>query len=142
MSTIRLPVGSLTGGPTDRGGHRLLDQIGLAGPCSETGFLDGPLLHTGHPRRNAHDDPGVGEAAVIGPLDEVAEHRFGDLKVGDHAVLERSHRVDRRGRPSEHLLRLGTDGVHLARRGVDRDDRGLRDDDASAADVDERVGRS
>ena len=56
----------------------------------------------------------MGEAAVIGALDEVAEHRLGDLEVGDHAVLERPHRVDRRRRAPEHLLGLGADGVDLA----------------------------
>jgi hypothetical protein len=84
----------------------------------------------------------MGEAAVIGPLDEVAEHRLGDLEVGDHAVLERPHRVDRRWRAAEHLLRLGADGVDLTGRGVDRDDRGLGEDDAAAADVHERIGRA
>ena len=40
----------------------------------------------------------------------------------------------------EHLLRLGADGVDLACGDVDRHHRRLRQDDAAAADVDQRVG--
>ena len=48
----------------------------------------------------------------MGALDEVAEHRLGDLEVGDHAVLDRADRADVAGRASEHLLRLEADREH------------------------------
>ena len=72
-------------------------------------------------------------------LDEVAQHLLGHVEVGDHAVLERADRRDRPGRAAEHALRLDADGVHFARALVDRDDGRLREDDAAAAHVDERV---
>src|SRR5437660_876744 len=56
------------------------------------------------------------EAVLVDLLDEVAEHLFGDVEVGDDAVR-----------------------VHLAASRVDRDDGGFGQDDATAAYVDERV---
>ena len=46
------------------------------------------------------------------------------------------------GGAPEHPLGLDADGVDLARALVDGDHRGLGEDDAAAADVDERVGRA
>jgi hypothetical protein len=82
----------------------------------------------------------VREPVLVHLLDEVAQHLLGHVEVGDHAVLERPDRLDRPRRPPEHPLRLDADRVHLARALVDRDDRGLGEDDAAAAHVDERVG--
>ena len=39
---------------------------------------------------------------------KVLEHFFGDLKVGDHAILERPDRLNVARRASEHPLRLFT----------------------------------
>jgi len=72
-------------------------------------------------------------------LDEVAEHLLGDVEVGNDSVLERSDGGDRPRRPTEHSLRLDADCVHLARPLVDRDHGRLGEDDAPAANVDERV---
>ena len=123
----------------DRGGHRLLDQVGLARAGGERRLLDGALLDAGDARRDADDDARVREAVLVHLLDEVAEHLLGDVEVGDDAVLERADRRDRAGRAAEHALRLDADGVHLAGALVDRDDRRLGEDDPAAADVDERV---
>ena len=46
------------------------------------------------------------------------------------------------GRAAEHPLGLDPDGVDLTGPRVDRDDARLRQHDAAAADVDERVGRA
>ena len=78
-------------------------------------------------------------------LDEVAEHRLGDLEVGDHAVLDRAHRADAARRAAEHLLRLVTDREHALAAPLvvvlrDRDDARLRADHPLAARVDEGVG--
>ena len=140
MSTIMFPVGSATGRPgADRGRHRLLDQVRLAGAGGQRRLLDRALLDAGHARRDADDDARVREAVLVHLLDEVAEHLLRHVEVGDDAVLERPDRRDRAGRAAEHPLRLDADGVHLARALVDRDDRRLREDDAAAAHVDERV---
>ena len=124
----------------DRGGHRLLDQVGLARAGRERRLLDCTLLDAGHARRDADDDARVREAMLVHLLDEVAQHLLGDVEVGDDAVLQRADRGDRPRRAAEHPLRLDADRVHLAGALVDRDDRGLGEDDAAPAHVDERVG--
>ena len=43
-------------------------------------------------------------------LDEVAQHRLGDLEVGDDAVLQRADGGDVARRAAEHALGLGADG--------------------------------
>ena len=92
-STIMFPVGSLDGeAGADRGGHRLLDQVGLSGAGRERRLLDGSLLDAGDARRDADDDSRVGEAVLVDLLDEVAEHLLRDVEVGDDAVLERADR--------------------------------------------------
>src|SRR5205823_6200361 len=63
------------------------------------------------------------------------------VEVGDDAVLQGPDRLDRAGRPPEHALRLDADRMDLAAPSVDGDDRGLRQDDAATAHVDERVCR-
>ena len=124
----------------DRRRHRLLDQVGLAGAGREAGLLDRPLLDPGDAGGDADDDPRVGEAVGVDRVDEVAQHLLGDVEVGDHAVLERPDRGDRAGRAAEHPLRFDPDRVDLAVARVDRDHRGLGEDDAAPAHVDERVG--
>jgi hypothetical protein len=133
MSTIMFPVGS------DRRRHRLLDEIGLAGPRGERGLLDRALFHAGHAAGDAHDDARVREAVVVHLLDEMAEHLLGHVEVRDDAVLQRADRRDRPRRAPEHPLRLDADRVHLAGALVDRHDRGLRKHDAPPTHVDERV---
>ena len=120
--------------------HRLLDQIGLASARGKGRLLDGAFLDSGHARGDAHDDARMREPVVVHLLDEVAEHLLGDVEVGDDPVLQRPDGGDRSGRASEHALGLDPDGVDLTRALVDRDDARLGEDDASAADVDERVG--
>src|SRR3954451_20468705 len=123
----------------DRGGHRLLDQVRLAGAGAEAGLLDGALLHPGHAGRHAHDHARVRPAVLVHLLDEVAEHLLRDVEVGDHAVLERADRRDRAGCATQHALCLDPDGVHLGRAAVDRDHRGLGQHDAAPTQVYERV---
>ena len=73
-------------------------------------------------------------------LEEVAQHLLGHVEVGDHAVLHRPHGDDAVGRAAEHALGLEADALDLLGLAVDRDDRGLVEDDALALHVDEGVG--
>ena len=123
----------------DRGGHRLLDQVGLARAGGERRLLDRALLDAGDAGGDADDDARVREAVLVHLLDEVAEHLLGDVEVGDDAVLQRADRGDRPRRAAEHALGLDADGVHLAGALVDRDHGRLGEHDAAAAHVDERV---
>jgi len=52
---------------------------------------------------------------AVGLLDEVPEHRLGDLEVGDDAVLEGADGGDVAGSAAKHALGLVTDGKHLGR---------------------------
>src|SRR5439155_20430904 len=119
--------------------HRLLDQVRLTCTRAQRCLFDRSLLDTRHAGRNADDDTWMCKAMLVHLLDEVPEHLFGDVEVGDHAVLERTDGRDRPRRAPEHALRLDADGVHLARSLVDYDDGGLGEDDPTAADVHERV---
>src|SRR4051812_12581371 len=88
----------------DRGGHRLLDEVGLARTGREAGLLDGALLDAGDAGGHADDDARVRPAVLVHLLDEVAEHLLRHLEVGDHPVLERPDRGDRARRAAEHPL--------------------------------------
>src|SRR5262249_49854706 len=123
----------------DRGGHRLLDQVGLAGAGAEGGLLDRALLDAGDPGGDADDDARVCETVLVDLLDEVTEHLLRDVEVGDDAVLERTERRDRPARTAEPPLRLDTDGVALAAALVHPDHRRLAQHDAAAPDVDQRI---
>ena len=82
-------------------------------------------------------------AAVVRARDEVAEHRLGDLEVGDDAVAQRADRDDVARRAAEHLLGFVADREHLlaaAPIALDRDDRRLAAHDAPPLDVDEGGG--
>ena len=73
-------------------------------------------------------------------LDEVAEHAFGRVEVGDDAVLQRTDRNDVARRTADHGLSVGTDGNDAALGLVDRNNGRLVQDDAATAYVDEGVG--
>ena len=126
----------------DRGGHRLLDQVGLARAGRERRLLDRALLDAGHAGRHADDDARMRPAILMDLLDEVPEHLLGHLEVGDDAVLEGPDGLDVARRAAQHALGLDADRVHLAGALVDRDDRWLGEHDAATAHVDERVGRA
>ena len=112
--------------------HRLLDQVDLARAGALGALLDGALLDLGDAEGDADDDARLDQrAAVVRAGDEVAEHRLGDLEVGDDAVAQRADRLDVARRAAEHLLGLAPDGEDLvAAAGValDGDDGGLARD--------------
>ena len=69
------------------------------------------------------------------------EHPLGHDEVGDHPVTHRAHDLDAVGRAAHHLVRLAPHGQDPGAVPVDGDERGLVDDDALPADVDQD-GRS
>ena len=85
------------------------------------------------------------QAGVVHLLDELLEHLLGHGEVGDHAVLHRPDGGDVARRAAEHLLGGQAHFLdHLLAVGTaflaDRDHRGLVEDDALAAHVDQRIG--
>ena len=75
-------------------------------------------------------------------LDEVTEHLLGDFEVGDYAVTKRSARTDGSRSAADHLPGLLADREHLLSLFANSDDRWLEEDNAFAANEDDRVGRS
>ena len=144
MSTTMLPGRLLDGeARADRGRHRLLDEVRVAGAGLHGRLEHGALLDLGDARGHADDHARLRlprEAVHPGLVDEVAQHRLGDLEVGDDAVLERPDGDDVARRAAEHALGLAADGQDPLRVLLDGHDGGLDEHDPAAADRDERVG--
>ena len=73
--------------------------------------------------------------------DELTEHGLRGVEVGDHAGLQRPDHLDVLRRAAEHLAGFLSRADQRALLQVDRDVRGLREDDAPAAEEDQGVGR-
>ena len=126
----------------DRGHHRLLDQEHLGGAGAHRRLAHRALLDRGDLRRHAdHDARAGGEAAAAMCLsNEVLQHLFRDVEVGDDAVLHGADRLDVARRAAEHFLGGVTHRLDLVGLLVDDDDRGLSHHDAAIGHEDERVG--
>ena len=125
----------------DGRGHRLFDEVHLAGLGAVGAVDDGAALHLGDARRDADDQPRAppGDAA-LGLADEMAQQPFGGFEVGDHAVAQRPNRGDVGRRAAEHRVGRVADGLGLVALRVDGDDRGLVDHDAAPGSEDDGVG--
>ena len=144
MSTIMLPAASVTGRPDP-----IAAAIGSSTRCTSLALTRKPLSLTA--RRStcviSGGTPMTSRGRTQRPLavhlaDEMHQHFFCRVEVGDHAVLHRAHGLDVRRRPAEHLVRLGPDRVDLTLGGVERDDGGFVEDDAAPASEDTGVGRT
>src|SRR5574343_352707 len=134
---------------TDRGSHRLLDQVNLAGTGAEGGFADGTAFDLGRAGRYADDDARARteQLRVMHLLDELLEHLLGDGEVGNTAILHRSDNGNRARCLAEHLLGFLTDGLDGffgigAAFEADGDYGRLIEHDRAAAHIDERIGRA
>src|SRR5919202_2653573 len=98
----------------------------------------------GHARRNTDDHARFGHdgEALMYLANEVVQHQLGDIDVTDDAVFQRTNGDDVGRRTTNHALRVRTDGQRPFGLGIDRDHRGLIDDDALAAYQHERVRRA
>ena len=127
----------------DSGGHRLFDQIGLAGTGLDRSLKDSALLDRRDTGGNADDNTRTRSPriALLGRLvDKVAKHGLGNIEVGDDAVLQGTNGHDVAGRTAEHALCLDADCQDALVVLVDSDNGGLADDDALAAHGDKRIG--
>ena len=66
------------------------------------------------------------------PLQQQADHPLRDLEVGDRPLAQGTHGDDVARRAADHLPRLVAHRQHVLRAAVERDDRGLVQDDAPA----------
>src|SRR5690606_37324889 len=126
---------------TDRGRHRLFDEIDLArarafGRLTDRAPLD---LRRAVRHTDEHARARAKKTRAVGLADEVLEHALRDVEVGDDAVLQRADRGDVTRRTAKHVLGFDADGLeHLtaaARLLANRDDRGLVQDDAAPTNV-------
>ena len=95
--------------------------------------------------RDADDDFRFGErGAFVDLADEVLDHLFGDVEIGDHAVAHRADRLDRTGRPAQHQLSVFTKSQRLLHTVFDLIGHhgGLVQDHAFAFHIDKRVCRA
>ena len=127
---------------TDRGGHRLFDDVGLARAGELGRFHDGTLFDARDTRRHADHHARFREATLVDAVDEVAQHLLADLEVRDHAVLQGPDGLDVARGTTDHALGLGAYGERLSVLDVDGNHGGLVQDDAAAAHVDQRVRSS
>lgn len=75
----------------------------------------------------------------MNPLDEVAEHGFGDFEVSDHAVFHGTDGHNIAGGAAEHALGFLPDGQNVGGAGLDGDHGGFTQDDALIPNVDEGI---
>ena len=121
----------------------MLDQVDLAGLGSVGRVNDGPLLDLGDFRGDTNDDPGVDQQlSTMGLADEVGQHPFGDLEIGDDTVLQRTDGNDVGRGASHHVLGVPPHGFHLVRVFVDSHDGGLIDHNPLSLGKHQRVGRA
>ena len=105
------------------------------------GIFDRPFLHFGDARRHRNDNTWRYQFPMMDLLDEVAQHRFGDLEVGDDTILHGPNGHDIPGRASQHPFGFFAYGQDVGRPCLDRHDRGLSQNDASIPYVHEGIGR-
>ena len=126
-----------------RGGHGILDEVGLAGPRLNGGLEHGALLHGGGAAGDAHDDAGLGLPRVLALgrlVDEGRDHGLGHIVVGDDAVFERVLGGERVRRVVDHVLGLVADGQHALSGLFYGDNGGLVDDDALPRNSNKGIG--
>ena len=123
----------------DRGGHGLLDEVGLGGAGPAGRFEDGALLDVGDRGGHADQNPGALHAGDPGPGEDEADQPLGDLEVGDRAAAQRPDRHDVPGGAPDHVPRLVAHGEDVLGAAVQRDDGRLVEDDPLAPRVHEGV---
>jgi hypothetical protein len=74
-------------------------------------------------------------------LDEVAQHRFGDLKISDHAIFHGPNGHDISGSAPEHPFGFFAYGEHIGGPGLDCDYRGLSQDNSPIPHVHDGIRR-
>src|SRR5258708_26546982 len=115
----------------------------FAGARAISGVLHGAFFNGSDFTGDADDDARMDQdAAVMGLLNEIGEHFFGDFEVGDHAVLHGLDGDDVAGSAAEHLFSFAANRDDFTGDFVDGDDGGFVDHDAFAMGEDQGISRS
>ena len=72
-------------------------------------------------------------------LEEIAQHLFGDVEIGDHAILEWPNGGNPLGGAAEHPFRFEANPFYAAGRLLDRDDGGFVEHDPFTFDIYQRI---
>ena len=128
----------------DRGGERFVDQPHARRAGVGRGVADGAALDRGRGRRHAHDDMASRAERprdADSLFDEMLDHLFGDIDVGDHAVAQGTQRLDIGGRLAHHQLRLVADHLDAADAVacLERDHRRFVEHDPAIAGIDDSI---
>lgn len=75
-------------------------------------------------------------------LDEMLDHLFRDIKIGDHAIFQRANDLNIVRRLAHHQLGISAHGPHLGHAviGFQRDHRRFIEYDSLITQVDQRIG--
>src|SRR5271170_1344724 len=96
----------------DGRGERFFHQINAARLGLHGGMEDGLFFHRSDAGGNGDDDARLDElAAAMHAADEIREHRFGDFKIADHTMAQRTNSGDAARGFAEHFLGGQSDGV-------------------------------
>ena len=123
--------------PGDAGSVDAVENIGR-------GIADRAAFDRGRTRGDADRDFGVAEQAPLAVhlADEVLDHLFGHVEIGDHAVAQRADGLDAVGRLAHHHLGIvthGLDALHAVDR-LERNHARFVQDDTLVLHVNQRVG--
>ncbi len=146
ISTTMEPVGSVTGRPAP-----IAAAIGssisqtLLAPADSADSWMARRSTAVEPDGHADDDlrPGERPAVVMHLADEMLDHLFRDLEIGDHAVAQGADCLDISRGAAQHQLGFVADSQNVFFAAIvgDGDDGGFVEDDSTAFDVHKRVRR-
>ena len=98
-------------------------------------------FNLGDTRWDADNDPGTCQHGIVEHLfNKNLKHRRRDVKIGDDAVLERTHRDNAARRAADNLLGLAPDVAHRIVARIDRDNGRLTHDNALALHKNQCIG--
>src|ERR1035441_4202191 len=148
MSTIMLPEGPSTGKPAPMAaaiGSSMMstERAPARFAASRTARSSTDVISAGTQMTTeglGQEDRGQKRAVLHHFLDEIAQHHFGHLEVGDDAVAQRPDRLNMRGRLAQHLTSFLTHGKDFVGADVYRDHGRLAQNDPFPLHVDQYVG--
>ena len=125
-----------------RCGHRLFDEVGFSRPRVQRGVVYRALLHLRHPGGNTDHHPRSRASShlLLGLVEEVPQHQFNRIEVGDDPVPQRTDDRDVARRSTEHLPGLGAHGQRLVGGAIYGHDGRLGDYHPLLLDMHERRG--
>jgi hypothetical protein len=77
---------------------------------------------------------------IVGSLDEVFEHLFGDIKISDHSILHRLDGNDIARCSTQHFLGFSANGFYLVVDLINGNDGRLVDNDSLASGINKGIG--